>query len=331
MSDVFEGPGWWLASDGKWYHPDAHPEESYRTRFAPISPPEIADIAQVDAVAEPSVDGWTPLRDETQLVPSPEFSVATTHQALAGAPDVSDSAPEPSVAEEVLLDDGRLETNRAGDPQSDSISAMAEASEFAIATNDETQPLLAVVHTDPASTAAESTVVTGTAAVPSIAAPVADSEQQSDTPPKSVALVTVPEEQTGGYYREVGLRDWLLATLVFAAGVALIVGSFLTWTETAVFAEKGWERLDGLVTIGAGIVGSTAAGPLIVGYRHYLPRLIMAFAAIISIVVLGLLFLDTARQPASIQPSFGIGFFVVFAGAIGMTLAALGDRRDVSP
>ena len=25
MSDKCEGPGWWIASDGKWYPPELHP------------------------------------------------------------------------------------------------------------------------------------------------------------------------------------------------------------------------------------------------------------------------------------------------------------------
>ena len=35
MSDVFEGPGWWMASDGKWYPPEDHPDDQYRSRFLP--------------------------------------------------------------------------------------------------------------------------------------------------------------------------------------------------------------------------------------------------------------------------------------------------------
>ena len=36
MSDMSEGPGWWLASDGKWYPPHLHP--SVREDAAPTSP-----------------------------------------------------------------------------------------------------------------------------------------------------------------------------------------------------------------------------------------------------------------------------------------------------
>ncbi len=33
MSDVSQGPGWWQASDGKWYRPEQHPS------FRPPPPP----------------------------------------------------------------------------------------------------------------------------------------------------------------------------------------------------------------------------------------------------------------------------------------------------
>ena len=49
MSDVFEGPGWWMASDGKWYPPKDHPDEGYRNRFSTPAPvvagPPAAEVA----------------------------------------------------------------------------------------------------------------------------------------------------------------------------------------------------------------------------------------------------------------------------------------------
>ena len=37
MSDLSQGPGWWQASDGKWYSPEKHP--GYRPPPPPIAPP----------------------------------------------------------------------------------------------------------------------------------------------------------------------------------------------------------------------------------------------------------------------------------------------------
>lgn len=38
MSDTSQGPGWWIASDGRWYPPESHP--SRRERPAPPTPPQ---------------------------------------------------------------------------------------------------------------------------------------------------------------------------------------------------------------------------------------------------------------------------------------------------
>jgi hypothetical protein len=44
MSDKPEGPGWWIASDGKWYAPELHP--SVRDDAAPRAKAPTADPAQ---------------------------------------------------------------------------------------------------------------------------------------------------------------------------------------------------------------------------------------------------------------------------------------------
>lgn len=38
MSDVGHGPGWWLASDGRWYAPETHPSVSQVAAAVPTSP-----------------------------------------------------------------------------------------------------------------------------------------------------------------------------------------------------------------------------------------------------------------------------------------------------
>lgn len=39
MSDTSEGPGWWVASDGKWYAPELHPDYIAPSFNAPVAPP----------------------------------------------------------------------------------------------------------------------------------------------------------------------------------------------------------------------------------------------------------------------------------------------------
>jgi hypothetical protein len=46
MSDVSQGPGWWIASDGKWYPPEDHPD--YRP------PPQVPEVPSWEAHASQS-------------------------------------------------------------------------------------------------------------------------------------------------------------------------------------------------------------------------------------------------------------------------------------
>jgi hypothetical protein len=60
MSDKAEGPGWWIASDGKWYPPELHPtppEESKGPK--PESAPAPAPAPQqTKGVVNPSAPRW---------------------------------------------------------------------------------------------------------------------------------------------------------------------------------------------------------------------------------------------------------------------------------
>jgi len=37
MSDVSQGPGWWMASDGRWYPPELHPDVRAGDGMAPAA------------------------------------------------------------------------------------------------------------------------------------------------------------------------------------------------------------------------------------------------------------------------------------------------------
>ncbi len=68
MSDVSQGPGWWLASDGKWYPPSEVP--------GPAEPVEAEAEAEVEAAPDPSVSavppgpGWWLASDDNWYPPS---------------------------------------------------------------------------------------------------------------------------------------------------------------------------------------------------------------------------------------------------------------------
>ena len=53
MSDLSQGPGWWQASDGKWYPPERHPD--YRP--PPPPPPTGPPTDSVDPIVAKGVNG----------------------------------------------------------------------------------------------------------------------------------------------------------------------------------------------------------------------------------------------------------------------------------
>jgi len=69
MSDTSQGDGWWIASDGKWYAPEQHPEY--------VAPPPPA----------------TPVTPETPNYAAETIAVPAPHEAPAQVPDVSPSGP----------------------------------------------------------------------------------------------------------------------------------------------------------------------------------------------------------------------------------------------
>jgi hypothetical protein len=64
MSDKAEGPGWWIASDGKWYPPELHPaarDESQDPSPEPAPlPPQTKGAEHASAPRSPSPEKGTP-------------------------------------------------------------------------------------------------------------------------------------------------------------------------------------------------------------------------------------------------------------------------------
>jgi hypothetical protein len=62
MSDSSQGPGWWQASDGRWYPPQSHPTQQPAPPAAPpsyVGPPAPATYgAPVAAAKKPGMPGW---------------------------------------------------------------------------------------------------------------------------------------------------------------------------------------------------------------------------------------------------------------------------------
>ena len=91
MSDVWQGPGWWLASDGKWYPADAEPGAVYEGDLPHKDSPAV-EAAQPVAFDPPS-----PVASATATAPPPEPALAPTPEVPAPAAPAS-RAEMPQVA-----------------------------------------------------------------------------------------------------------------------------------------------------------------------------------------------------------------------------------------
>ncbi len=89
MSDTSQGPGWWQASDGKWYPPELYPKD-----YAPTDEP--AADASADTSAEAGSTAAPPVSDMTTVVPPPEGTVPGQPPPAEAPP--SAEAPPPAGA-----------------------------------------------------------------------------------------------------------------------------------------------------------------------------------------------------------------------------------------
>ena len=94
MSDVSQGEGWWLASDGKWYPPESNPQ--------PVVPPPSPDQPPAGDPGEPAGNlefgGWPALpSDPEPMAPVADPTVASppTYGPPAYGPPASGPPPAP--------------------------------------------------------------------------------------------------------------------------------------------------------------------------------------------------------------------------------------------
>ncbi len=342
MSDVFEGPGYWMASDGKWYPPDRHPDNSYRERFTAVPPPlpkmpepEVLippEIPTKPVVAELRPEG--PIEEQA----APEFPSVELHQ---------EHAPEISTP---LFDIHRTSVDTGATPIS-----FDDGKEDLETENVATAPSFSVASSDFGSVA-ERPVFDG-AAPPSVtesrkksASPhvvvdhgTVELELEIDRDPPatqrpsplrsstglllstSTELAIIPTAQPTP---DVNVFGRVLAAALFCAGVAMIVGTFLDWTSGSL-VQTGWDRGDGIATIIAGIFGSATAGPFYVGYHHIVPKIVAIIAGLVGLVVVGLTAVSVLLDSEASDTSLAAGFFVVLAGAAAMTLGGVVHRIGI--
>lgn len=89
MSDVFPGPGWWLASDGLWYEASTHPDPNYRAAFEADAEGAVESESTGDEPTEqiPVADVEPPIvrrRDFPSVEITPPHEVAGGDAAASG-------------------------------------------------------------------------------------------------------------------------------------------------------------------------------------------------------------------------------------------------------
>jgi hypothetical protein len=88
MSDIPLGPGWWQASDGKWYHPDQHPS-AVAGRTTTTVPPSAS--SETPAVGAGASSPYTAEPASPYLAPEPTPATVaqqplTAQQSLTKTP-----------------------------------------------------------------------------------------------------------------------------------------------------------------------------------------------------------------------------------------------------
>ena len=313
-----------MASDGKWYPPDAHPDENYRNRFVgeevtfptiEIQPETRIDTPEANFVgrapdletAEISTDHLSAQLEEVErqradaerLLFRTETSIAKPDLApevvAAPARTFSVSTPaSPRVSERPIFDDNRPASVVEAPPRpfSDVVGVVDAPSESEVRGG------------GPLSASSVTASISSTA--------------------NSTSLVRLPTASNLGVATA---RDRIIATLIFCSGVAMIVGTFLTWT-TGFLVQTGWDRGDGLFTIAAGVVGSATAGPIIVGFRHVIPKTLAVISGLIGVVVVGLAAIGGVLDSDVGGISLGLGFYVVLVGSTVLVAAALAGQAE---
>ena len=346
MSDVFEGPGWWMASDGKWYPPEGHPDAHYRSRFLP----QAVVAAPPAEVEEPSHGAsLTPDAVHTQSI----AGAVTGNASNGSAPDVADvpgggtnlldrTAHDTPFADASFAEAGAVVVPDVPDLEPvipevtiPALDVESSVPEVAIPAPEAAAFAPALEHEAPAVRVSKDELFEPEVERPTFPPRIPPSVSQNpdvqielgreDLPTEPNSLLSVGSTTTDvvvvGPAADPGvpIRDRITASLIFLSGIAMIVGTFLTWIPGDI-PESGWDRGEGFATIIAGIAGSAAAGPIFVGFRHAIPKAAAIIGGLVGLVVIGLVSISSMDGGAG---TLGIGLIVVGAAAAAMLLAGI--------
>ena len=347
MSDVFLGPGWWLASDGKWYRPSQHPDAAYRESFASV---ETDEDTVVDEVADEAVaEGETAISETPSEDSAREDLSGVDAEVLQS--DRSDQGGEldGSVSPLETIDGSAIETVDASSMDLAETPPVGESVEPPIVEGPATEepdvaieevgaaeePELILDLRDSATIAAKDV-----APEPESEPPTVEGRTQLELKPSRPAepersLLSLNEDTEAqattdvvhvpsAVSTRVDPIDVFFSALVFFGGLAVIGGAFLAWTVGEA-GEIGWDRPDGVVVVAAGVIAATASGPMYAGMR-VIARPVAIVAGIVALMVVGVVIVTTLTEAESTGLSLGIGIYVVLAGALAVIAGSAGLR-----
>lgn len=354
MSDVFQGPGWWMASDGKWYAPDRHPDEGYRNQFVGLT------LQASEEATFPSVELRAEAQTETTSTAAFSEMVVSRSAGLEETAEISgeDLAEhleqvEQQRQEQIEQQRNQVEQQKVRAQQVDMANSQPVTQDTPATTDTQSAPTRVPadvpvrpeqtfsVAAPPTLASTERPIFDGAAPASVVDAPrrpasvVGRTELEvgaSSTPASASSLSAAPVTAEPLRRPSTALvhlpaaplavastRDRVLAVLIFLSGITMIVGTFLVWT-TEPLLQSGWERGEGIATILGGVLGSAMAGPIFVGFRHVLPKATAIVAGFVGIMVVGLAAISDGAP--------GIGFYAVLTASIVMVAAAVADQGD---
>ena len=291
MSDTSQGPGWWQASDGKWYAPELYPKDW----------PKPNPIAESGAEATPTTSAAT----ESVPVAEPEPSTPPVAEPVAEQPAAAPTESMPVVdtpATPPATPDPVVETPATPDPAVGAaaewagpanvpISAEPEVSAFGAPTTEPDPNQWG--NPDPA--VGEPTLVAGVPPVvdpqaPQPAAfppqqPVQPAPQEWQQPPPSQPLGQPTMAPAGA--STTASADAPSGIIAILGGIALVVGSFLAWATAAGTLTSGnvngLSGSNGWGTLVCGLAVASGAALLLAGLRAWWVGAGIAVAALVAV------------------------------------------------
>lgn len=277
MSDTSQGPGWWQASDGKWYAPELYPK----------------DWPKPNPTADASTGEAAPTSAATESMPAVEPE--------ASAPAVADAAPP--ATESVPVAETPSASSVAPDPAVEAAAEWAGAANVPISAEPDQVSAFGGPTTEPDPNqwggpdpaAGEPTLVTG---VPPVVQP--EAQQQPPFPPQQPSQPSPQEWQQPAPSQPLGQppvapagaavassADAPSGIIAILGGIALVVGSFLAWATAAGTLTSGnvngLSGSNGWGTLICGLAVASGAALLLAGLRAWWVGAGMTVAALVAI------------------------------------------------